>query len=414
MDPATFSAAKAALQSAGSGGFFAGFGATAAAGSSAVAATAAASSAAVGTFCGVSAVVLAPVVSVALIAAGAFASWQLVEGKLLQDLGRHRWTEPSSQARSMLAIRKTIGKRRRKAAILARHKVVFSEDSEDAAEGAQGGFPNYTLGTKRGSGTFGQVFAATIHHPKRLSGRSCCHQVCSLPSILPSGHARGSGDDRNPRATSSDAWRLLPAPPVCLMEHCDGGDLSIRSFSESAAAGLARQLFMALAFLHHLQWVHQDVKPANLYLKNNCLRLGDFGAAVRFGQRSSPAGSFHYMAPEIFKEEAATAKADTRSAAMTSFCLVTGRVLLGSHPRDARREKAMFCLDEIRERCPPSWPSHPLLSSFMAGVMQIEPDLRPTSLEVMRQEWLQCQLAWDGRDAMATWHFNAVIPSLKH
>lgn len=186
MDPATFSAAKAALQSAGSGGFFAGFGATAAAGSSAVAATAAASSAtvgsgvatataaassaAVGTFCGVSAVVLAPVVSVALIAAGAFASWQLVEGKLLQDLGRHRWTEPSSQARSMLAIRKTIGKRRRKAAILARHKVVFSED---AAEGAQGGFPNYTLGTKRGSGTFGQVFAATIHHPKRLSGRSC-------------------------------------------------------------------------------------------------------------------------------------------------------------------------------------------------------------------------------------------------
>lgn len=132
---------------------------------------------------------------------------------------------------------------------------------------------------------------------------------------------------------------------MCLMmEHCDGGDLSIRSFSESAAAGLARQLFMALAFLHHLQWVHQDVKPANLYLKNNCLRLGDFGAAVRFGQRSSPAGSFHYMAPEIFKEEAATAKADTRSAAMTSFFLVSGRVLLGSHPRDARREKAMFCL----------------------------------------------------------------------
>ena len=52
------------------------------------------------------------------------------------------------------------------------------------------------------------------NHPKRLSGRSCCHQVCSLPSILPSGHARGSGDDRNRRATGSDAWRLLPAPPA--------------------------------------------------------------------------------------------------------------------------------------------------------------------------------------------------------
>lgn len=60
MDPATFSAAIAAVQSAG-GGFFAGFGATAAAGSSAAAATAAFSGM-VGAFCGVSAVVLAPVV----------------------------------------------------------------------------------------------------------------------------------------------------------------------------------------------------------------------------------------------------------------------------------------------------------------------------------------------------------------
>ena len=41
---------------------------------------------------------------------------------------------------------KTIGKSRRKAAILARYKVVFSED---AAEGAQGILPNYTLGTQR-------------------------------------------------------------------------------------------------------------------------------------------------------------------------------------------------------------------------------------------------------------------------
>ena len=43
----------------------------------------------------------------------------------------------------MLTIRKTIGKRRRKAAILARHKVVFSQD---VAEGAQGDLPNYTWG----------------------------------------------------------------------------------------------------------------------------------------------------------------------------------------------------------------------------------------------------------------------------
>ena len=53
-----------------------------------------------------------------------------------------------------------------------------------------------------------------LHQQRFHSGRSCCHQVCSLPSILPSGHARGSGDDRNRRATSSDAWRLLPAPPA--------------------------------------------------------------------------------------------------------------------------------------------------------------------------------------------------------
>ncbi|MFA5794198.1 MAG: serine/threonine-protein kinase [Candidatus Brocadiia bacterium] len=57
-----------------------------------------------------------------------------------------------------------------------------------------------------------------------------------------------------------------------------------------------------LAELHRNKIVHFDIKPDNIFIKDNNVKLGDYGLAgtVRLNTVSSPLGASLYMAPEIF------------------------------------------------------------------------------------------------------------------
>lgn len=69
------------------------------------------------------------------------------------------------------------------------------------------------------------------------------------------------------------------------------------------------QLLDAVAELHRHGVVHRDIKPGNIFLtkSGNCLKLGDFGCAVKIqshttvtGELQGYVGTQAYMAPEVF------------------------------------------------------------------------------------------------------------------
>lgn len=69
------------------------------------------------------------------------------------------------------------------------------------------------------------------------------------------------------------------------------------------------QLLDAVAELHRHGVVHRDIKPGNIFLTKtgNCLKLGDFGCAVKIqahttvtGELQGYVGTQAYMAPEVF------------------------------------------------------------------------------------------------------------------
>lgn len=98
------------------------------------------------------------------------------------------------------------------------------------------------------------------------------------------------------------------------MELCAEGTLeSLSEMSGGIHEGLVRrytmQLLLAVEELHKNGVVHRDIKCANIFLTNegNCLKLGDFGSAVKIkfnstmpGELKGYVGTQAYMAPEVF------------------------------------------------------------------------------------------------------------------
>lgn len=101
---------------------------------------------------------------------------------------------------------------------------------------------------------------------------------------------------------------------LIFMELCSEGTLeNLVELSEGLHEGLTRrftvQLLSAVYELHKHGVVHRDIKTANIFLTNegNCLKLGDFGSAVKIQAHTTVAGELQgyvgtqaYMAPEVF------------------------------------------------------------------------------------------------------------------
>ncbi len=86
--------------------------------------------------------------------------------------------------------------------------------------------------------------------------------------------------------------------------------------------------------------LHRDIKPGNLFVLEDIIKIGDFGT-VRFisGETSSMsevAGTFHYMAPERFKKEYGFS-VDRWSAVVIFYLMLTGR-----YPFDGKDRTEIF------------------------------------------------------------------------
>ena len=116
------------------------------------------------------------------------------------------------------------------------------------------------------------------------------------------------------------------------MERCSGS-LEGRSFGETEAACLVRQLFRALQHVHLMRFLHRDVKPANCLVKAWAgavafweVRLSDFGCSCGFSSAATvpPAGTLAFWSPELVAGEAPAASADIWAGATTAWALATG------------------------------------------------------------------------------------------
>jgi len=176
--------------------------------------------------------------------------------------------------------------------------------------------------------------------------------------------------------------------PFIVMAHCQG--VTLRQalndgvLSIADAIDIAAQIADGLAAAHEHGVVHRDVKPGNVMLTDQGVKILDFGLA-RFLDSSqitavgSLLGTASYMSPEQIHCEPADPRSDVWSLGIILYEMLTGAPpFTGSHP-DA------ICYAITHDRIPPSTMGVPrALRSLVFGALSRNLDRRPSASALAR------------------------------
>ncbi len=114
-----------------------------------------------------------------------------------------------------------------------------------------------------------------------------------------------------------------------VMEYIEGADLwSLLGLGGANLKTYMLDLVKTIDCLHSHGIVHRDLKPENVMVANGLLKLIDFGTACLNNCKTEFAGSFPYIAPNIFSSRGAQdledlKRADIFSLGMTMYVILT-------------------------------------------------------------------------------------------
>jgi serine/threonine protein kinase len=205
----------------------------------------------------------------------------------------------------------------------------------------------YLLHERLGTGGMGPVYRATDRLTRNIVALK---RVTAAPEDLTfASKAAGSTNLRLALATEFRTLSSLRHPhiisvldygfdearqPYFTMEYLAGSDTITAAgqyVSVHAKVGLIIQMLQALVYLHRRGVIHRDLKPGNVLVMSGQVKVVDFGLSVTATTPSgkhrteSTAGTFAYMAPELFEGAPVSQSADLYAVGVMAYELFAGR-----------------------------------------------------------------------------------------
>ncbi|KAH0791849.1 Pkinase-domain-containing protein [Histomonas meleagridis] len=150
----------------------------------------------------------------------------------------------------------------------------------------------------------------------------------------------------------------------CLvMEYADGGSLldtlkTFHSLPEEVVKKYIMSILIALSEIHSKNYIHSDIKAANILIKDGVPKLSDFGVSSTINDNTLK-GSPYWMSPETVLGLPQTDKSDIWSIGALMIELLTGKPPFASHPTSV----ALMLLQGLEV---PEIPEHRIVMSSMA------------------------------------------------
>ena len=141
---------------------------------------------------------------------------------------------------------------------------------------------------------------------------------------------------------------------------------------------LLREMLLALQFIHKHNMVHLDIKPDNIFLKNDQYKLGDFGLVSAMNDSDIEEGDCRYMSLELLSND----HSDLTKADMFSLGATTYATVIGDLPADGPGWHA------IRQGhfAPP--PDDPALHSILTQLLHPVATTRPSAAALLQHPLL--------------------------
>eukprot|EP01017_Pseudomicrothorax_dubius_P047783 TRINITY_DN8614_c0_g1_i1.p1 TRINITY_DN8614_c0_g1~~TRINITY_DN8614_c0_g1_i1.p1 ORF type:complete len:520 (-),score=93.75 TRINITY_DN8614_c0_g1_i1:45-1604(-) len=166
-------------------------------------------------------------------------------------------------------------------------------------------------------------------------------------------------------------------------------------FTEAEISVILRGVTGALEYIHGKDLVHRDIKPENIMFSSlgdlTTLKLIDFGLARTLSDISNetptPVGTLLFMAPEVVRSEAHGKAMDIFGIGVLLYTMVT----LGGHPihrPKQSREEYIEILGRMDQTPATPAQASPAAAELLSRLLVPEPDLRPTSSEILCHPFL--------------------------
>ena len=153
----------------------------------------------------------------------------------------------------------------------------------------------------------------------------------------------------------------------------------------------------AISILNKFHMVHRDIKPQNIFVNNTGdFKLGDYGTARALHSEAtamSRKGTFNYMAPEIYNNQAADIRVDIYSLGIVLYRLLNGN-RLPFLPAAGEITSQMNEEAQIRrlsgEPLPPPHFASGNLARVVLKACAFRPQDRYQSAEELKRDLLRC------------------------